>query len=66
MTPFKEDGQHSVLEMIYNWKHKHKHFVIKNTFKTMKKNFKKLLKKYKLLVIFILDLLYMLIICTTC
>lgn len=38
MTPFKENGQHSLLEMLYNWKHKHEHFVVENTFKIMKKN----------------------------
>ncbi len=38
MTTFKKDGQHSVLEMLYNWKHKHEHFVVENTFRIMKKN----------------------------
>ncbi len=66
MIPFKEDGQHSVLEMLYNWKHKHEHFVVENTFIIMKKKFKKLFGKFKLLVIFILDVFYMLTICTTC
>jgi hypothetical protein len=42
MTPFKEDGhQHSVLEILYNWKHKHEHFVVENTFKTMTKKIQK-------------------------
>lgn len=66
MTPFKEDGQHNVFEMLYNWKHKQEHIVVENAFRTMKKKIKKLFGKSKLLVILILDVLYILSICTTC
>lgn len=66
MTPFKEDGQHSVLEMLYNWKHKHEQFVVESAFKIIFKKFKKLFGKFKFPMIFIFYVFYMLTICTTC
>jgi hypothetical protein len=45
MTSFvvvKEEGQHSILELLYNRKHKRKRSVVGNVFGILKKNLKKL------------------------
>jgi hypothetical protein len=42
MTPFKEEGQHSILELFYNWKHKKGKSVVDNSFGILKKTFKEM------------------------
>jgi hypothetical protein len=42
MTSFNEDGQHSILELFYNKKHKSSNFVVENAFGIFKKLFKEL------------------------
>ncbi len=56
LTLFKEEGEHTILELFYNWKHKHMLFVVENAFGNLNKSFKEFLGKFDLDVIFILDL----------
>lgn len=41
MNPFKKEGHHIVLELLYNNKHKEGCFVLDNAFKILKNNFVK-------------------------
>jgi hypothetical protein len=41
MTPFKEEGHHTTLELLYNKKHKYGQFVVENVFKILKNHSKK-------------------------
>jgi len=52
MTPYKEDGHHIVLKLLYNKKHKKGHYVIDNAFGILKNTFKELLHKFELIVVF--------------
>jgi hypothetical protein len=54
MTPFKEEGQHSILKLWYNRKHKRRRLVVENAFGILKKTFRKL-RKFKLHVTFLPD-----------
>jgi hypothetical protein len=54
MTLLKKKGQHFILELLYNKKHKHGRFIIENAFGILKKTYKKLLGKFELNVTFIL------------
>lgn len=56
MTLFKEDGQHNILELLYNIKHKKGRFVVDNAFGTLKKIFKELMHKLDLSVTFLPDI----------
>jgi hypothetical protein len=42
MTPFKEEGQHSILELLYNRKHKQGRLIVENVFSNLKKTFREL------------------------
>ncbi len=42
MTPFKEEGQHTIVESLYNQKHKQGHFILDNAFGILKKDFKRI------------------------
>jgi hypothetical protein len=53
MTPFKEEGHHIVLELMYNKKHKRGCFVLDKVFGILKKTFKEFLAKTKLHVSFV-------------
>jgi len=55
ITPFKEQGPHMILELLYNKKHKCGRFVVENFFNILKKTFQKLLGKINLHVTFVLD-----------
>jgi hypothetical protein len=49
MTSHKENQeQHSMLELLYNHKHKKRRLVVENAFGMNKQNFKELLKKIEL------------------
>jgi len=37
MTPFKKEGQHSILELLYNNKHNIGRYVVENAFAILKK-----------------------------
>jgi len=37
MTPFKEEGHHIVLELLYNMKHKQGHSIVENALRIIKK-----------------------------
>jgi hypothetical protein len=39
MTPYKEEGHHFFLKLMYNKKHKRDHFVVENAFGILKKTF---------------------------
>jgi hypothetical protein len=39
MMPYNEEGQHLILEFLYNMKHKRDHFVVENAFSILKKTF---------------------------
>ncbi len=54
MTPFKEEGHHTTLELLYNKKHKRGRWVLENFFGILKKIFKEFLIKTKLHVSFML------------
>ncbi len=54
MTPFKKEGQHSILEILYNRKHKRGRLVVENIFGILKKTFKEL-QKFELHVTFLHD-----------
>ncbi len=41
MIPFKEEGQHTTMELLYNRKHKQGCFVLENVFGIFKKKFKR-------------------------
>jgi len=55
MTLFKEEGQHLVLEIQYNEKHKRGCSIVEFFFDIFKKKFQKLLTKSKSSISFILD-----------
>jgi hypothetical protein len=55
MTSFKEDGQHSILKLFYNKKHKSGKFVVENVFGILKKMFKEF-QRSKMRVTFIFDM----------
>jgi hypothetical protein len=58
MTLHKEDKKHhSILELLYNYKHKWRKLVVENTFGILKQTFIKLLKKTKFHVTIVLDVL---------
>jgi hypothetical protein len=42
MTPHEKGQQHSILEMLYNNKHKHGQYVVENAFGILKKTFMEL------------------------
>jgi hypothetical protein len=52
ITSFNEDGQHSILELFYNKKHKNNKSIVENAFGILKKMFKEL-QRFKLHVTFI-------------
>jgi len=54
MTPFKKEGQHSILDILYNRKHKRGRLVVENFFSILKKIFRKL-QKFELHVTFLHD-----------
>jgi hypothetical protein len=56
MTPFKEDGQHNILELLYNRKHKKGWYVVENAFGILKKTFKELMHKSDLSVTFLFNI----------
>jgi hypothetical protein len=56
MTPFKEDGQHNILELLYNIKQKKGRSMVDNAFGILKKTFKELMHKLDLSVTFLLDI----------
>lgn len=56
MTTFKEDGQHNILELLYNIKHKKGRSVVDNAFGILKKTFKKLMHKLDLSATFLPDI----------
>jgi hypothetical protein len=39
MTPFKEEEPHTILELLYNKKHKCGRFIVGNSFYILKKTF---------------------------
>jgi hypothetical protein len=53
MTPFKEEGHHIVLELLYNIRHKEGHSIVENTFGILKKPFREFLTKFGLHVSFL-------------
>ncbi len=55
MIPYKNDGQHYVLEFLYNIRGKKAHSIVENAFGILKKTFWKLLVKSNLDVFFILE-----------
>jgi hypothetical protein len=55
MTPFKEKGHHTILELLYKRKHKRGRWVVENAFGIFKKTFREFLTKTKLHVYFMLD-----------
>lgn len=55
MTPFKEEGHHTILELLYNKKHKRGHWVVENAFGILKKTFREFFTKTNLHVSFMLD-----------
>jgi hypothetical protein len=48
MTPFKEKGHYIIFKLLYNRKHKHSHYIVKNVFKILKKQFKEVFTKSSL------------------
>jgi hypothetical protein len=50
MTPFKEEGTHTILELFYNRKHKQGWSIVENAFGILKKKFKALLQNSDLQV----------------
>ncbi len=56
MTPFKKEGQHSILELLYNRKHKRGKLVVENSFGKIFKE----IQKFDLHVTFLFD------VCTCC
>jgi len=59
MTPFKEEGQHSILKLLYNRKHKRGKLVVENFLGILKKIFKEM-QKFDLHVTFLSN------VCTCC
>jgi hypothetical protein len=55
MTPFKEEGHHNILELLYNKKNKYGKFVVENVFKILKNNCKKFFTKFDLPISFVHD-----------
>jgi hypothetical protein len=48
MTPFKEEGHHITLKLLYNKKHKYGQFVVENVFKILKNDCKEFFTKFDL------------------
>jgi hypothetical protein len=59
MTPFKEEGQHSILEPLYNRKHKRRKSIVENSFGILNKTFKEMQK-------FDLHVTSLFVVCTCC
>jgi hypothetical protein len=55
MTPFKEKGYHTTLELLYNKKQKYGQFVVENVFKILKNDYKTLFTKFDLPISFVHD-----------
>jgi len=53
MTSYKEEGPHTIMELLYNKKHKCGRFVVENSFNILKKTFQELLGKINLHVTFV-------------
>jgi hypothetical protein len=51
--PYKKEGQHFVLKLLYNNKHKRGHFIVENVFGNLKKAFRGLLTKSNLHMYFL-------------
>jgi hypothetical protein len=59
MTPFREDGEdRSVVESLYNRRHRRGRFVVENAFGLMKVNWREMLGKTKLQVHIVSDVFY--------
>jgi hypothetical protein len=57
VTSHKEDGEvHSILELLYNRKHKRGRWIVENAFNILKQKFRGLLKKTKLHIIIVLKM----------
>jgi hypothetical protein len=52
-----KEGDHNLLEMLYNRKHKQVQFVVENAFGSLKKTFHELQKKTEMHISFVLDLI---------
>jgi len=55
MTPYKEEGQHTILKLLYNRKHKCGRSIIENSLGILKNNNGKLIGMYNLHITFILN-----------
>jgi hypothetical protein len=59
MTLHKEDGEvHSVLQLLYNHKHKKGKSIVENAFDILKQTFKELLEKTKLHIIIVFNVFF--------
>ncbi len=59
ITSHKEDGEvHSVLQLLYNHKHKKGRSIVENAFDILKQIFKELLEKTKLHIIIVLNVFF--------
>jgi hypothetical protein len=59
MTPHNEDGEaYSVLELLYNCKHKRGRLVVENAFNILKQTFIELLKKIELHITIVLNVFF--------
>jgi hypothetical protein len=53
MIPFKEKNQRTILELLYNKRHKQRNFEMDNAFRILKKTLKEFLTKFDLHVFFL-------------
>jgi hypothetical protein len=53
MIPFKEEIQHTSLELLYNKRHKQRNYVVDNAFGILKKTLREYLTKFDLHVFFL-------------
>jgi hypothetical protein len=53
MIPFKEENQHTILELLYNKRHKQRNYAMDNAFGILKKTLREFLIKFDLHVFYV-------------